>query len=94
MNIAEVIPKEDRILYIKVEDGRSGLFDVKRYLDSEAFSPLKNEAAFRRVRNGKYFVEWECGADLSADTIYAQWTPLPDNNTQHGTPADARTSRG
>jgi len=26
-----------------------------------------------KVINGGYFTEWECGADLSADTIEAQW---------------------
>ena len=25
------------------------------------------------ISNGGYFVEWECGADLSADTLEAQW---------------------
>ena len=68
------------ILYVKAEDGQTGLFDMKPYLDSEAFSPLKEEAEFQRIHNGKYFIEWDCGADLSADTIYARWSPLSDNN--------------
>jgi len=29
---------------------------------------LKNAASFQKVKNGGYFIEWECGADLSADT--------------------------
>ncbi len=94
MNIAEVIPKENYILYVKAEDGRAGLFDVKRYLDSESFSPLKDETEFRHVRNGKYFIEWECGADLSADTIFARWSPLPDRSAQYDAPASTLTSRG
>jgi len=32
---------------------------------------LKNPDAFHNVTNGKYFIEWDCGADLSADTIEA-----------------------
>ena len=72
MNIAEVIPKDNFRLYIKYEDGREGLFDVKPYLDSEAFESLKDKSEFERVYNGKYFVEWDCGADLSADTIEAR----------------------
>ena len=43
------------------------------YLDSEVFVQLKEDGNFSKVHNGKYFVEWDCGADLSADTIY----PLP-----------------
>ncbi|WP_280938426.1 hypothetical protein [Thioflexithrix psekupsensis] len=27
-----------------------------------------------------YFVEWECGADLSADTIEAHWQLLTHTN--------------
>ena len=37
MNITEVVPKDNFTLYIKSEDGREGMFDVKPYLDSEAF---------------------------------------------------------
>ena len=46
MNIAEVIPKDDFMLYIKAEDGETGLFDVKPYLESEAFAPLKDRNEF------------------------------------------------
>lgn len=73
MNIAEIIPKDDYLLYIKAEDGKAGFFDIKPYLDSEAFTPLKDKSEFGRVRNGGYFIEWDCGADLSADTIQARW---------------------
>lgn len=71
MNIIEVVPKDNFTLYIKSEDGREGMFDVKPYLDSEAFEPLKDKSKFERIYNGNYFVEWDCGADLSANTIEA-----------------------
>lgn len=73
MNIVELIPQDDYVLYVKADDGKAGLFDVKPFLESEAFSPLKDRSEFERVHNGKYFVEWDCGADLSADTIQARW---------------------
>ena len=72
MNIIGVIPKDNFTLYIKFEDGREGMFDVKPYLDSEPFEPLKDKSEFERIYNGNYFVEWDCGADLSADTIEAR----------------------
>jgi hypothetical protein len=65
MNITEVFPRDNNVLYIKTEDGQAGLFDVTPYLESEAFAPLKNRNEFERVHNGKYFIEWDCGADLS-----------------------------
>ena len=73
MNIVEIIPKDDYTLCIKAEDGKIGLFDVKPYLESEAFAPLKDKGEFERIHNGKYFIEWDCGADLSADTIQSRW---------------------
>ncbi|MFH0728984.1 MAG: hypothetical protein V2B19_21930 [Pseudomonadota bacterium] len=30
-------------------------------------------SACRLELNGGYFIEWDCGADLSADTIEARW---------------------
>jgi len=57
MNIAEVFPRDNNVLYIKTEDGQAGLFDVTPYLESEAFAPLKNRNEFERVHNGKYFIE-------------------------------------
>ena len=71
MRIAEVKPKQNYTLEIVSEDGNAGVFDVSPYLEFEAFTDLKNQEAFQKVRNGGYFVEWDCGADLSADTIEA-----------------------
>lgn len=76
MIISEVIPKDEFLLHIFTEDNRQGVFDVSPYLDSEAFAPLREGTHFQRVKSGKYFVEWECGADLSADTIEAKWKIL------------------
>lgn len=69
MRILEVKPDKNYTLKIITEDGIRGVFDVSPYLGLEAFIELRNQDAFRKVTNGKYFVEWDCGADLSADTI-------------------------
>jgi len=74
MKIAEIVPQADSVLFIKADDGRTGYFDVKPYLDSEVFSPLKNQTEFQKITNGRYFVEWSCGADLSADTLFTKWS--------------------
>lgn len=73
MKIAELFPQEDWILSVVAEDGRIGNFDVRPYLKYEAFEDLQDHSEFSRVINGGYFVEWHCGADLSADTIEARW---------------------
>jgi hypothetical protein len=89
MNIAEIIPKENYTLYIKAKDGQAGLFDVSPYLESEAFAPLKDSSEFERIHNGTYFIEWDSGADLSADTIQALWVAESNENPQPET-GDAR----
>ncbi len=89
MIILEITPKDNYILYIKTEEGPAGLFDVKPYLEAEAFAPLKNLDEFKRIYNGKYFIEWECGADLSADTIEARWETMPIKSSQHVASTDS-----
>ena len=73
MIITQIEIKENHKLRITAKDGRTGLFDVTPYLKSEAFVELKDEDNFVKIHNGKYFIEWDCGADLSADTIESEW---------------------
>lgn len=74
MRITEVKAEKPGILYVVSGDGRRGRFDLKPFLKSEAFRPLSEWGEFSSVRTGGYFVEWHCGADLSADTIEARWS--------------------
>ena len=71
MRIAEVKPKQDYTLQITTNNGLVGTFNVAPYLEFEAFSALKDKMSFNKVMSGGYFIEWDCGADLSADTIEA-----------------------
>ena len=73
MRIVQVRPHPNWILSVVAEDGRVGEFDVRPYLSYEAFEDLRRPGEFVKVFNGGYFIEWECGADLSADTIEARW---------------------
>ena len=71
MRISEIKANTDFTLQIILEDGHKGIFDVTPYLKYEAFQELKNIDSFKKIMNGGYFIEWDCGADLSADTIEA-----------------------
>ena len=73
MRILEIHPQPNWILSIVADDGRMGNFDVSPYLEYEAFQTLRDIREFMKVVNGGYFVEWDCGADLSANTIEAYW---------------------
>lgn len=74
MNIVNVEPIDNYQLLIQAENGITGVFDVSPYLNSEVFEPLKDRENFLKVTNGGYFIEWDCGADLSADTIGSRWS--------------------
>lgn len=73
MKITELRAQPNWVLSIVADDGRVGRFDVSPYLQDEAFQALRDQNEFVKVVNGGYFVEWDCGADLSADTIEARW---------------------
>ena len=79
MTIADIHPEPNWLLTIVADDGRVGSFDVRPYLEYEAFKALRSQNEFLKVKNGKYFVEWDCGADLSADTIEARWQVVGKN---------------
>jgi hypothetical protein len=93
MRIAEVIPIDDYILFVETEEGITGVFDLKPYLSGEVFSPLRDHAEFSAVYNGGYFVEWPCGADLSADTIEAHLRTSPPDIAQQLNKDDPKTAR-
>ncbi len=73
MRIVELRTEPNWVLSVVAEDGRIGRFDMSPYLQYEAFAALREHDEFMKVVNGGYFVEWDCGADLSADTIEARW---------------------
>ena len=72
MIIQDVTPVKKGVLRVVAADGRSGVVDVEPFFESPVFSALKDWDAFIQLRNGKYYIEWTCGADLSADTLEAR----------------------
>lgn len=76
MIIAEVVAKPEYILELTSTDGRVGIVDIRPYLRFEAFESLSDHTQFLKIRNGGYFVEWDCGADLSVDSLEAKWVSL------------------
>jgi len=85
MKIVQVRPQANWVLSIVAEDGRMGKFDVQPYLTDEAFEDLRRSSEFGKVFNGGYFVEWDCGADLSADTSEARWQVVDNATAQVAT---------
>ena len=74
--ITAIRANDDWTLDVAFNDGAVRRYDVKPLLTCEAFKPLHNIMAFRAIKNGGYFVEWESEADLSADTLYLEGTSI------------------
>ena len=55
-----------------LENGEIRQFDVKPYLNFEAFQEINEISEFKKIHNGRYYIEWESGADLSLDTLNAK----------------------
>ncbi|MCX5644084.1 MAG: DUF2442 domain-containing protein [Phycisphaerae bacterium] len=88
MRIVELRPQPNWVLSIVADDGRVGSFEVSPYLEYEAFEALRDPSEFMKVSNGGYFVEWDCGADLSTDTIEACWHVIQAGNQDSAPYAD------
>jgi len=93
MRIKEVCPQPNWVLSLVADDGRVGRFDVNSYLEYEAFQDLRDPAEFMKVSSGGYFVEWDCGADLSVDTIEAHWRVIRVGGADSASCADQSSCR-
>lgn len=71
--VASAKPHLGRTLSIRFVNGEHRVFDVGRLVEQGGmFAPLADEDQFKAVSVLKHGrgVEWECGADLSRDTLY------------------------
>lgn len=66
-----VKPLPDYRLYVEVEDGRKGVFDMKPYLDFGVFRELKNEHYFNQVGIQFGAVTWPNEQDIAPETLLA-----------------------
>jgi len=65
-----VRPLPDYRLLLAFSSGEWKVFDMKPYLDAEAFAELRDKFLFKTVCLGLETVEWFNGADLSHQTLY------------------------
>ncbi|TNJ38880.1 DUF2442 domain-containing protein [Chlorobaculum thiosulfatiphilum] len=80
-----VKPLPDYRLYVEVEDGRRGVFDMKPYLDLGVFRELKDEHYFNQVGILFGAVTWPHEQDIAPETLIEEMVPvdaMPDNVLQ------------
>ena len=71
-NVKIVKPLPDYRIYVEVEDGRKGVFDVRPYLDHGVFRELRDLQYFTRVGIVPGAVTWPHGQDIAPETLLSE----------------------
>jgi hypothetical protein len=78
-DVKTVKPLPDYRIYVELENGQRGIFDLTPYLDRGIFSELKNPAYFRQVDIVYGAVTWPHEQDIAPETLLAEMTPIQDS---------------
>ena len=71
-SVIAVAPQDDYILDITFNNGEIGTLDMKPYLSFGIFNRIKDYTSFEKVSVAFDTVEWESGADLDPEFVYAK----------------------
>ncbi len=72
LKVKRIEPRDNYLLFVELSNGKTGLFDVKPYLEKGIFSELKDTDYFSAARPAFGGVVWPHEQDFSADTIAAE----------------------
>ena len=77
-DVKQVRPLEDYTLYVELEDGREGVFDLKPYLNQGVFRELLDKTYFAQVDIVFGAVTWPNEQDIAPETLLAGLQPVDD----------------
>lgn len=75
-DVKTVRPIEDYRIYVEIEDGRKGIFDLKPYLDRGVFRELRDKHYFEQVGIVFGAVTWPHEQDIAPETLIAGMVPM------------------
>jgi hypothetical protein len=67
-----VKPKSEHKIYVELEDGRKGIFDMRPYLEHGIFKELKNLNYFNQVGISFGAVIWPHEQDIAPETLISE----------------------
>ena len=70
-----VLPLEDCCIYVELESGRKGIFDLKPYLHRGVFQELSDPQYFKQVGILFGAVTWPNEQDIAPETLLAEMIP-------------------
>ena len=71
-DVKVVKPRSDYKIYVEIDDGRKGIFDVSPYLDRGLFKELKDINYFNQVSILSGAVTWPNEQDIAPETLIAE----------------------
>ena len=80
-----VKPLPDYRIYVELENGQKGMFDLKPYLDYGVFRELKNVHYFNQVDVFLGAVTWPNEQDIAPETLLAEMVNLESENLPNST---------
>ncbi len=73
-------PLDDHQIYVELEDGRKGIFDLKPYLDFGVFKELRDPAYFNQVGVVLGAITWPHEQDIAPETLVAELLPFDQDS--------------
>ncbi len=71
-DVKTVQPLPDYCIYIEIENGQKGIFDMKPYLDRGAFHELRDVHYFNQVSILLGAVTWPHEQDIAPETLITE----------------------
>ncbi len=78
-DVQTVKPLPDYRIYVEIEDGQKGIFDLKPYLDHGVFRELRDVHYFNQVGILFGAVTWPRDQDVAPETLLTEMVPLDPN---------------
>ena len=77
-DVKTVKPLPEYRIYVELEDGRRGVFDLTPYLEHGVFRELKVPTYFQRVGILHGAVTWPHDEDIAPETLVAEMLPVQE----------------
>lgn len=75
-DVKVVKPLADYKIYVEIQDGRTGIFDMKPYLEFGVFKELKDVNYFNQVSILFGAVTWPHEQDIAPETLICEMQPV------------------
>ena len=88
-DVKSVKPLPDFRIYVEIENGCKGIFDLTPYLDRGVFRELRDVNYFNRVGILFGAVTWPNGQDIAPETLLSEMLPVESTASNSAVHTDA-----